>query len=165
MAQPKTKRKTPRTVRFVKTPEPGRRAPKRKVRAAARPSVVRRRRVVTSSEKLPGWADLEVGKGHPSRDPEWSGTFAAIPILRLALVIMAIAAVFTLYVGHVHATSELLTSVNRLRSENLELYLERNLVKGSFDRASAPALISGRARALGLVEAVPKGAPITTPSH
>ncbi len=162
MAQPKIKKKTRSSVRFVKTPEARARKRKRSPsRAAVRPSVVRRRRRAVAEGGLPNWADLEAGDGKSSRAPEWSGAFATVPILRLVVVILSIAAVFTVYVGHVHATTDLLTEVDRLRSENLELHLDRNLVKGSFDRASGPGVIATRARALGLVEVVPTGSPVT----
>lgn len=75
-------------------------------------------------------------------------------------MIMAVSAVVTLYVGHVYATADLLGEVDTLRRENLELHLERNQVKAAYDRASSPSRITARARALGLVEAVPSGSPI-----
>lgn len=117
-------------------------------------------RMALSEEFIPGWKDLEKGNGRQLSRPEWGGMFAAIPTLRMVLMIIAAAAVVTLYVGHVYATSALLADVDSLRRENLELHLELNQVKGTFDRAAGPSVIAARARQQGLFEAAPQGSPI-----
>lgn len=172
MPVPKSRKKTAaRPVRFVKSPQPERRAPKRAVakravskRAKARPASAprkpRRASRTVDTENLPGWSDLSRGKASKGLRPEWDGLFAAVPTLRLALMIIATAAIVTLYVGHVYATTNLLTEVEQLRSDNLDLHLTHNQVKADFDRVSSPARIAQRARGLGLVEAVPTGTPI-----
>ena len=73
-------------------------------------------------------------------------------------MIVAAAALITLYIGHVYATSALLAEVDERRRENLELHLEHNQVKAAFDRATSPTTIVTRARVLGLEELVPAGA-------
>ena len=163
MPEPKTRKKARRPVRFVKSAPPGKRAPKRaKARKpAARSSAVQRRtRARKEAEQgLPGWSELSGSDTGRSRQ-ELGGFFATVSTLRLALMIVAAAALLTMYVGHVYATSELLAEVDTLRRQNLELHLERNQVKAAFDRISSPARISSRARQLGLVEVVPAGTPI-----
>lgn len=72
-------------------------------------------------------------------------------------LILVIAALFTLYVGHVHATQALLADLEGARRDNLRLHLKHNRLKGEFDRATGPAVIYERARALGLEEGVAYG--------
>jgi hypothetical protein len=76
---------------------------------------------------------------------------------RVALVILAVAGLFTLYVGHIYATQDLLADVQRLRTENLELFLKKNRLSSAWDHATAPPVIYERARELGLSENVPQG--------
>ncbi len=59
---------------------------------------------------------------------------------------------FTLYVGHVQATQDVLADVQELRRENLRLHLRYNRVKGEFDRMTGPEVIYRRAKELGLEE-------------
>ncbi len=73
------------------------------------------------------------------------------------MLILAVAALVTLYVGHVHASQNLLTEVQQLRRENLNLHLKYNRLKGSFDEVASPARIYARAHDLGLVEDVTYG--------
>ena len=80
-----------------------------------------------------------------------------ISTLRFGMLVLAIAAVFTLYIGHVHATRALLVEVQSLRQENLELHLRYNRLKGEFDRATGPATIYRRAKELGLEEGISYG--------
>ncbi len=68
------------------------------------------------------------------------------------LYVIGAALLFVAYVWHVYATREALQAVQRLRREQLQLVLEYNRLKGEFDRATSPAVIYERARALGLEE-------------
>jgi hypothetical protein len=81
--------------------------------------------------------------------------------VRFALVILALAALFTLYVGHVHATQDLVARVQEARQANRSLHLKHNRLKGAFDRATGPAVIQRRAQQLGLEENLAYGPPIT----
>jgi hypothetical protein len=81
--------------------------------------------------------------------------------VRFAAVVLLLAGAFTLYVGHVHATKDLLGEVQTLRSENQRLHLKRNRLQGEFARKTSPSVIYERARALGLQESVTYGPPIT----
>jgi hypothetical protein len=85
----------------------------------------------------------------------------AISTSRFAALVLAIAAAFTLYVGHVHATQDVLAETQRARRENLRLHLKYNRLKGEFDRATGPATITLRARALGLEEGIQYGPTIS----
>jgi hypothetical protein len=77
-----------------------------------------------------------------------------------ALVILLIAGVFTLYVGHVHATSDLYTQLQQARTTNQQLHLKHNRLEGAYDRRTGPSVIYERARALGLRESVAYGPPV-----
>ena len=72
------------------------------------------------------------------------------PTLRFALLMVAVGALFTLYVGHVYATQELAAEVQQLQRENHRLILKHNRLRGEFDRMTAPSVILHRAEVLGL---------------
>ena len=113
------------------------------------------------TEALPGWSDLAKANqrvpGSGSR-----GTFLEkISTTRFALLIIGIAVLFTLYIGHVHATQDLLADVQQLRRENLQLHLKYNRLKGEFDGMIGPGVIYDRARMLGLEEDPVYGPTIT----
>ena len=76
-------------------------------------------------------------------------------------MILAIAGLFTLYVGHVHATTDVYNQLQQARAENQRLHLKHNRLKGAYDRRTGPSVIYERARALGLQESVTYGSPIT----
>jgi len=109
---------------------------------------------------LPSWADLE-----PSTNRKRTGsddTFLQnVSTVRFALVILAVAGLFTLYVGHVHATTDLYSRLQQARAENQRLHLKHNRLKGEFDHRTGPSVIYERARELGLQESVTYGPPIT----
>jgi hypothetical protein len=80
---------------------------------------------------------------------------------RFAFFIAALAAACTLYVGHVHATQDLLARLQEVRQANQSLHLKHNRLKGAFDRATGPSVIHRRAQALGLEESLAYGPTIT----
>jgi len=73
------------------------------------------------------------------------------------LVLLALATVFTLFIGHVHATQDLLDELQQARRENLRLHLQHNRLKGEFDQATGPSVIYERAGAMGLEEGIAYG--------
>jgi len=77
--------------------------------------------------------------------------------VRFAALLLGLAVLFTLYVGHVHATQQVLMDVQTARQANHTLHLKHNRLKGEFDHATGPSVIYERARALGLQETVPAG--------
>ncbi len=76
---------------------------------------------------------------------------------RFAGLLVVVAAVLAFYVGHVHATQDLLVQVQQARQENQRLHLKHNRLRGAFDRATGPSVIYERAPALGLEEHLPQG--------
>lgn len=109
-------------------------------------------------DDLPGWSDLAKGKNERVLNrPQGVGFMARVSTLRFALLIFAIAAAFTVYVGHVYATQDLLTAVQEARKENQRLHMHYNQRKAAFDQATSPTVIYRRARALGLEEQVAYG--------
>lgn len=80
---------------------------------------------------------------------------------RFALLVLLVAGVFTLYVGHVHATKDLLNQVQEARTENQRLHLQHNRLQGIYDRKTSPHVIYERARELGLEASVAYGPPVS----
>lgn len=106
---------------------------------------------------LPGWKELAQGKNERTTRRAADGFMARVSTLRFALLILAIAGGFTLYVGHVHATQNVLAEVQQARQANLQLHLKYNRLKGEFDRATSPTAVYRRARQLGLEEGLAYG--------
>jgi hypothetical protein len=112
-------------------------------------------------DPLPSWKDLDKPTNERIQGrPQEVGFLATVSTTRFAVLILAIAAAFTLYVGHVHGMQDLLVDLQSVRQDNMRLHLEYNRLKGNFDRATGPSLIQERARALGFVERQTYGATI-----
>ena len=109
---------------------------------------------------LPGWTDLEPSQNR-RRSASGDAFLENVSTLRFSLIILAVAGLFTLYVGHVHATSDLYSQLQQARSENQRLHLKHNRLQGEFDQRVGPSVIYERARALGLQSSVAYGPPIT----
>jgi hypothetical protein len=138
----KSRRYTVRKAAPAKAP--AKPAPKQRV-ARARP------------ERLPGWGDL-ASRNERFGSRGRAGTFLEkVPTGRFALLVLGLAVMATVYVGHVLATQDVLAEVQVERRENLSLHLKYNRLKGEFDQMTGPAVIHERARALGLVEDVAYG--------
>lgn len=127
-------------------------------RASVRKSKTPSRGKVKVFTDVPGWNDLikEDNRRHPVNDTG-SSFFGAISTLRFTLGVLAVACIFTLYVGHVYATQSLLSEVQAERKENLSLRLQYNRTKGVYDAATGPAIIYKRAQGLGLEEKMISG--------
>ena len=111
---------------------------------------------------LPDWTDLETPNNQrQSRRPSDESFLEGISTVRFALAVLVLAGTFTLYVGHVHATRDLLNEVQELRTENKRLHLKRNRLKGKFARKTSPSVIYDRARELGLRASVTYGPPVS----
>jgi hypothetical protein len=131
-------------------------------RSAAQPASVARRRsrsaaAKTSAKaapvaKLPAWSDLSAKTANVKRETRSAkpGLVDGVPTLRFAVLLVAACALFTLYVGHVYATQDLVAEVQQLQKEKLRLVLKHNRLRGEFDRMTAPSVILDRAAALGL---------------
>ena len=101
---------------------------------------------------LPGWKDLAAKNERVPKSGKNGVSRGRITTPKFALLLLALATLFTLYVGHVHSTQELLADVQELRRENLRLHLKHNRVKGEYDRLIGPGIIYERAHAMGLDE-------------
>ncbi len=128
--------------------------------AKRRPSPSRRTRRRSSPDALPEWKDLTGANKRKARRDRGHPALEQVSTTRFAALIVAVAVLITLYVGHVHATQDLLAQVQQQRQENLRLHLKHNRLKGEFDRMVGPAVIYNRARVLGLVEEPSFGPPI-----
>ena len=107
---------------------------------------------------LPSWSDLEPKRNQIRKEPDDDGSFLEnVSTVRFGLLVLVLAALFTLYVGHVHATQKVLMDVQEAQQLNHSLHLKHNRLKGAFDQATGPSVIYDRARSLGLREAVPTG--------
>lgn len=81
--------------------------------------------------------------------------------MRIAGIILAAGIALTAYVGHVHATKNVLSELQSLRAEGAGLRLELNSIRGEYDRLTGPAEIRQAARQLGLVDNTTFGEPVT----
>ena len=133
------------------------RSPRNAARPASRTGRTANRRRTRSAKavppaKLPAWSDLSTGKANVKLQKRAAkpGLVDGVPTLRFAVLLVAACALFTLYVGHVYATQELVAEVQQLQKERLRLVLKHNRLRGEFDRMTAPSVILDRAAALGL---------------
>ena len=110
---------------------------------------------------LPGWTDLDGPKNQHRRRQEDDSFLQRMSTGRFALLVLLVAGGFTLYVGHVHATKDLLDEVQEARTTNQRLHLKHNRLQGVYDRKTSPHVIYERARELGLEASVSYGPPIT----
>ena len=124
---------------------------------AAKPAATRR-----APEALPSWSDLAKANERAPKQARSSGFVERIPTGRFALALLAVVLLGTLYVHHVYATQDALAALQAERRANLDLHLTLTRLKGDFDRATGPAVVYQRARALGLEEAIDYGPTIQT---
>jgi len=79
-----------------------------------------------------------------------TGQVQTVSTIRFAFLVVSVATVFTLYIGHVYQTQDMLDELQQLRRENLHLHLHHNQLKGELDKATGPSVIYARAPGLGL---------------
>jgi hypothetical protein len=117
-------------------------APTRKKTLSRTPSV---------PSDLPGWEDL----ARPNRQSlavDAGGPLDSTTLIRYTGYVLLAALAVTLYVGHVNATEHLYANVHTLQKENLRLHMQRDQLKGHFDRLTGPTVIYRQAQELGLEE-------------
>ena len=127
----------------TRTPAPSPRRPAARKRPASSGAPERKRpgRQVRAGE-LPGWKDLgATGTKQAARTSAKGAYLEKISNTRFMALILVVAALFTLYVGHVHATQALRTELEWAQRDNLRLHLKHNRLKGEFDQATGPAVI------------------------
>jgi hypothetical protein len=139
--------------------------PKTKIRFRKTPATpVGKRRRMAQAQHTPA-ATAKVARSTPratAARPQ-GRLLEAVSTARFALLVGAVVGGFILYVGHVHATQQVLNEVQQLRRENMTLHLRYNRVKGEFDRATGPGVIYQRAEALGLKPGIPYRPLVTRP--
>lgn len=129
--------------------------PKRpRSRGRSRKRRQKRSRRQRKSRALPSWSDLS---GTEKRPLLGAGFLAGLSTMRFALVVLAVAGACALYVGHVHATQALLSSLEQARAENQRLHLKKSRLQSAFNEATAPSVIYRRAEELGLEEGLSRG--------
>ncbi|MEM1094428.1 MAG: hypothetical protein AAGJ10_07470 [Bacteroidota bacterium] len=109
-------------------------------------------------QTLPGWNDLAATEqAPPKRTPRAPSWIDQVPTQHAVLAILGLALVATLYIGHVHATTEVLAEVQQRRAEHERLSLQYNRLRADFDMATSPSAIYDRAKAIGLTEGLAYG--------
>ncbi len=112
-------------------------------------------------QESPAWKDLAKANDRPKGPIADSDSYlGALSTARFAAVVLAVATLFTLYVGHVFATQDLLADVQTLRNENLALQMTYDKLEGGFHAKTGPEAIIAQAEKLGLSERLPTGTPI-----
>ncbi len=115
--------------------------------------------------RLPGWKELTAGNERSSARRPLGALAGKVSTMQFAMLVLVLAGAVTLYVGHVQATQDLLAEVQHARRENQRLHLKLDRLRGEFDRATGPAVVYRRARALGLEEGIVYGPTIQSPHN
>lgn len=139
-------------------PAPKGGAPRKRAPAAAPKGRARATRPApkVASGTLPGWGEL--GMAPMARRTGRLERFAdRLPARRFYLALLVFLCVVVAYVGHIFATKQLYRDLQTARAENLQLHLKHNRLSGELDAATAPSVVVGRARALGLEEGMAYG--------
>ncbi len=159
MPPSRTKTTHLRVAQKAKSSTPAKNTVRRKKRTALRKkqqdtSAARRTR---ASHDLPSWRDLATSNERAPGPSRLGTLIEKVSTVRFGLLVLAIAAVFTLYVGHVYATQDVLVELQQMRRENLRLHLKHNQLKSAFDRATGPSVVYQRAWAMGLEDGIEYG--------
>ena len=138
--------------------------PSRTSRAASRkPAAAKTLQIAPGT--LPSWSDLADSQIiQQNARPDVDNWFGAVSTARFVVIILALATVITLYVGHVFATQDLLTEVQQLRSEQLALEMTFDKLEGELHHVTGPEEIFAAANELGLTDRVHRGTPIIIPA-
>ena len=158
-----------RSTKKAKPAKPTKNAVRRKKRTAvrkkqqsSRAQTTKRTQTQTAKRSrtrhdLPNWRDLATSNERAPSRSRLGAHIDQVSTVRFGLLLLAVAAVFTLYIGHVYATQDVLVELQQARRANLQLHLKRNQLKGDFDRATGPAVVYQRARTAGLEEGIEYG--------
>jgi len=103
---------------------------------------------------------LGEGERSSARSTEGDTYLGALSTARFAAVVLAVATLFTLYVGHVFAMQDLLADVQNSRNHNLALQMTFDKLEGDFRSKIGPEAMFAEATRLGLSERMPTGTPI-----
>ena len=160
MSTSRTTKKRRPAAQKTRTRKPAPNAVRRKKRTAARKQQGRGKKPTrrkSSTGAFPSWRDLATGNERDAQRPHTLAQIDKVSTARFGLVLLAVATLFTLYIGHVHATQDLLDELQQARRANLQLHLQHNRLKGTFDQATGPAVVYQRAGAMGLEEGIVYG--------
>ncbi len=106
-----------------------------------------------ATSSLPDWSEIDRPENRRlARGRRQTTGLAAWPTKRTLVWLVVLGLLLTLYIGHVHATKQLLVEVQDLRQENLQLHLKYNRLRGELQESAGPATVYERARRLGLTE-------------
>lgn len=118
----------------------------------------------TDHPALPGWQDIQgKTKGKNKKNPSAkrnAATFEQISTPKFAIYTFLAVLLMSLYVSHVFATQKALTALEDVRRQNLQLTLEYNQKKASFDNMVRPDQVYHRAKELGFTEGIAFGPPV-----
>lgn len=157
-------------VRFVKGDSTAnKRAPQKTSRKAVSHTVIKpgsvspKKKGPFKGEKTNfGWNDLVTSNDlKKSAHPEAETFLNTLSTARFAAVLLSILTLFTLYVGHVLTTQELMREVQAMRRENSTMNLRLNQLRAEEEELTGPAAFFDRARELGFEQRILKGTPIT----
>ena len=159
MPPSRTKTTHRRVAPKAKSSTPAKNTVRRKKRTAVRKkqqgtAAARRTR---ASHDLPSWRDLATSNERTPGPSRLGTLIEKVSTMQFGLLVLTIAAVFTLYVGHVYATQDVLVELQQLRRENLRLHLKHNQLKSAFDQATGPSVVYQRAWAMGLEDGIDYG--------
>ncbi|MFN3597333.1 MAG: hypothetical protein ACK41D_08690 [Rubricoccaceae bacterium] len=160
---PASSRPTPRPARRLgaerKEPVPraGVTAPPRPAVRPVPPRKPAAPRVPARAGRLPAWSDLGGNGTAAATRPPRTRALDLVPSLRTGVVLLVLAVLATLFVGHGYATRALLAEAQQLRRENLTLQLTNQRLRGAVDQMTGPGAVIERARALGLEEGIAYG--------
>jgi len=161
MPPSRTKTTHLRVAQKAKSSTPAKNTVRRKKRTAVRKKQQDSRapaaRRTRASHDLPSWRDLATSNQRAPGPSRLGTLIEKVSTVRFGLLVLAIAAVFTLYVGHVYATQDVLVELQQMRRENLRLHLKHNQLKSAFDRATGPSVVYQRAWAMGLEDGIEYG--------
>jgi hypothetical protein len=142
------------SVKKTRTPE-SRASPGSQVKKRVKKQAKKRTRRAPVAIDTPGWSDLKTTKnGRTGSKAVERRLLSTLSTVKISLLILATAAVISLYVGHVQATQELLNDVYLARKDNLALSTLLEKKQGDFDTRIGPAVIYPLAYDLGLRESL-----------
>jgi len=142
------------------------RSEKARKKVSTRPASVIWSGLRNDPAKLPDWKELSADDARESRATRGRDFLESVPTTRFLCWLFALLLGAVMYVGHVHATQQLVADLEQARQQNLQLHLQHSRLKGDFDRITGPAVIHERAQSLGLRRgAGTAGPPVVVPAQ
>ena len=118
----------------------------------------------TDHPSLPGWKEVhakEKARNRRVRSKKKRTSIAdQLSTQQFALYTFVAVLLMSLYVSHVFATQDALAKLEEVRRQNMQLTLDYNQKKASFDNLVRPDQVYHRAKELGFTEGTVFGPPI-----